>query len=926
MMRGFKLRSVAVIVAGMVICASVFAHALVRRNDAVNEELAQSSEWAGLPFAASRSMAPIDFPNLGQTARFGDLNNDRQGYGAAAYGNHLAYVLNQGIPGGADDGAVALESFAGSYIKGSADTAAWSGNIDYVGGTPAGTVVLKPPVGSGASGFGYGLAMNEKYVFVCAKWSQQVFVYDLSGRPVRVIAKPTDGPRYKIDNFAESIALNGDTLLIGAPNSTVDGMEDAGMAFSLDLSLRTSLPEPLLAPQGDLSIQEGALVGQTVALSSHKYAIGAPGYVTTSSGKNYITGLVQLFSAKASWRRDLTVNMNEGSYPGADDGSVAGLGRSLAFSNDGTKLYAGDPSYDPASVWGSQVGHVMTFDTESGTAGGDISVDGGRYIGGSLGVGQSAAGTDALYVSYQSSDGSVGYLAGYAVTSKGIERRQTLSPFNAHDSRFGSLGLLGGAIVPYSFTSDTNVAGASEKIVHQRLLVTGQDFVYNFEDQLPLELEKVSDPAPGTRVFPGQEISYTLKIRNPNPKTSPVVTSISDDLSGVLDYAEEGRLSDLGVDSEGANAPTFDQAGKRLKWSGSVAGGSSLNIAYRIKVKKSQNPDYYRGSIKNRFNSDRSADEPSTEHELGKIDVNKTIFDKKDVSLPSGTALGRDQDYSYQLTIANHTDTDAPLTTVIDDLSAVIDDADFNAADLSVSPAMGNIAYDPTTHKLTWSGALKSSGMVKISVPIHTHKSGEVRGNDTMENALVNDRGPDSGRLTSPLKDIQLDKQAQNDVGMDVSSAARGKSIHYKVTYVNKTGATLYNASIVDDLSNVLMNAKAPTGLKASSSDAGHAVSQPTFTNPDLKWHDTSGIKPGETITITYEVEVKAGAERGDCLINSVTSTQSSDRPTKSVKIIVPVSNLPMSGGRLIAMVLLVLAGVGLVIVAVGIRRSRQEV
>jgi fimbrial isopeptide formation D2 family protein len=865
---------------------------------------------------------------LGQTARFGDAANDRQGYGAAAYENHLAYVVDQGDPGEVDDGTVAVQTFAGSYEKGFEDTAKWSGNLDYDGGVPSGTILLKPPSGSGASGFGYGVCASKDYVVVSAKWSQQIFVYNYSGALLRTIEKPSDGTRYQIDNFAESIVLQGDELLIGAPNSVVDDNEDAGMAFSLDLSLPSSTPIPVLAPKNDPSIQAGALVGQSLAIAKNHYVIGAPGYMTAVGGKNCITGLLQVFSrsgASVVFERNLTVDTTSGSYPDADDASVAGLGRSIAISSDGSTVYAGDPSCDSGPVWGKQTGRVMAFDVNTGTKTADINVDGGTYIGGALAVGKAPAGNDALYVSYESGDGSNGQVAGYALTSQGAEYRKTLSPYGASEPRFGSLGLLGGGIVPYSFTSETNVDGAIKKVTHQRLLVTGQSFVYQLEDQLPLKLEKVSDPASGQRVFPGQKISYSLKIANPNPKTSPAVTNAVDDLSGVLDYADGSRIDDLSVSPNAAGLPTVDAAAKKLKWSGSVPGKDSVSIGYSIKVKKSEDSTYYDSIIKNNFSTDRSDDNPATEHKLGKIDVTKVLLNKDGTSLVSGAIVGRDQDYSYLITIENSQDTDSPVTTLVDDMSDVVDDTDLDSSKIVIDPpASGEVSYDLASHKITWVGALSSGAKIKIRVPVHTHKSLSASGNDSMKNGLTNDRGPDTKQVIDPIASSGLTKTAYNAQGVEVSHVARGKSVHYQITYKNETNVTLYNASIADDLSGVLGNTSDPVNLQAVSSDSSHGVAQPTFTSPILRWSDTSGLKPGEVVTITYEVQVKTDAKSNENLINGVTSTQSRDNPEKSVKITVPIYQLPMSGGPLIVMTLLMVAGLMLVIGAIVMKHNRQ--
>ncbi|RBP97460.1 hypothetical protein CRD60_06760 [Bifidobacterium aemilianum] len=922
-------------VIGLIALVVVLCLSLVAYGFSAGLGVTQPQSGGKLTREASVKRAGEDFPTLGQTARFGVANADRQGYGAAAEGQYLAYVQQQGVSGQQGDGSVALETFQGSYMPGSIDIGKWTGNTEYDGSgmTLPGTIVIPAP--SDASGFGYGVALSHGRLIVSAKWSQQIFVYDMTGSLLRTISKPVDTARYHIGNFAESIAADGDTLLIGAPNSKVDDLEDAGMAFSLDLSDPSSLPQPLLAPKQDPSIKAGALAGQALAVSKTAYAIGAPGYITEIAGTPRITGLVQLFDQAGSLSHDLTVDTGVGSYPRAEGSSRAGLGRSLAFSGDGKTIYAGDPSWDRGTDGDNQVGRVLVFDTTSGAAGKDIEITdpaGASYVGGSVAVGKSAAGNDTLYVSYQGQDGSQpanpeGFVAGYAVTKNGPELRQTLKRFNGVDARFGSMGLLGGAIVPYSYTSNTGASNPDDEY-HQRLLVTGGDYVYNFEDQLNLNLAKESDPPTGTRVFPGQDITYTLKIENPNPVSSSVHTTVSDDLSGVLDYAEGGQVSSLAVDPSTAGpAPVFDQAGKKITWTGDVPGRKTASITYKIKVKKSQDPLYYQGTIKNVFSSDRSTDQPSTEQKLGKVDMKKTLLDAHGDEVATANSVAYDQDYSYLLSISNHTDTDVDSVTMTDDLGKLMDKVDFDSSAVTSDPAAAGVtSYDQANKILTWTGPLAAHSTVKLNLPIHTHDAQSAGANLVLENFMTGDRGPDSNTVSNPLVGVSLDKKAQNASGVSIGSVGNGQQVHYQIVYTNTTGVTVYRAEISDDLTQVLANASVPEHLNATSSDATHVLAQPTFTSPHLQWEDRSGIKPGEVVTISYDVTAHPNVPKGASLKNSATSKQTTDNPSTEVKFSHPLSTLPLTGGRLMAMVMLVLTGFGLVVIAIYIRRSRQEI
>lgn len=864
-----------------------------------------------------------DFPRLVQDARF--TGGDRVGYGAAASGKRLAYVESQGAPGGSGDGAVVVQTLSSD----SNGVSAWSGDADNAS-APAGSVRIAAP--AAVSGFGYQVALNDQYVVVGAKWSQEVLVFDLSGALARTIDAPADSDRYEVDNFGESLALDGNSLAIGAPNSTVDDVDDAGMGFVVDLSDAASVPTPLLAPKGDASIVEGALAGQTVAVHGGSVALGAPGQERTVAGVDSLTGGVQLFSG-SRFVRDLNVDESQGSYPAADASTArAGLGRSLAFSSDGGQVLAGDPSWDSSTPWTEQRGVVYRFDVADGSVNSTLKgTEGTQYFGSSVAVGDAPGGSDTVFVGYRAGAGA-GRVAGYAVPATGGEaQRATFQPLDvAGEDGFGSLGLLGGALVANTFTENG--------VGYRNLLVSARGGVYHFGTPIPLKLSKSAGRTEGSRVFPGQRLTYTLTAVNPN--RGPVETALTDDLSGVLPYSRSGTVDNVTVSTDPAGAapgaPVVDTDAARLTWKGAVPGESAqgpgkVTVAYSVTVLRSQDASYYQGSIENTFVSDYSQDEPKTSNGLGRIDVDKRLLAVSSdgaltpVAEASSVAFG--QQYVYEMTVSNPMPADAiadPVdVTVSDDMHDVVDDASVENASLAGDSPIGAVTWDDASSpgKVVWKGTLDKGQQAVVRIQVTTYPADHSpAGDHRLINQAMNDRGPDSVSVKNDVSTVDLGKGAFGSATSSdgVSSVRKGKDLFYRVTYRNSTGVTVYDASLKDDLSGVLGSAGKPMDLSAVSSVTDHKLAAPIFDQASgvLSWSDSSGVAPGETVTVSYRVTVKSDAHSGSSLVNGVQSPQSVQRPTTRVNVqgMDPVSHLPFTGGsRALWLVLALILGVFLV-------------
>ena len=108
--------------------------------------------------------------------------------------------------------------------------------------------------------------------------------------------------------------------------------------------------------------------------------------------------------------------------------------------------------------------------------------------------------------------------------------------------------------------------------------------VENLPNDPGMHVKKSSDPASGERVNPGQEISYSVQVKNTgNVDLKPA--KVDDDLSDVLDNATfvEGSAKAKIGDADAA-APSVDTKAAKLNWRGELKVGETATLTYKVKV------------------------------------------------------------------------------------------------------------------------------------------------------------------------------------------------------------------------------------------------------------------------------------------------------------------------------------------------------
>jgi len=396
-----------------------------------------------------------------------------------------------------------------------------------------------------------------------------------------------------------------------------------------------------------------------------------------------------------------------------------------------------------------------------------------------------------------------------------------------------------------------------------------------------LTVTKTSDPPSGTTVVPNQVVTYTLTAVNSGDVTvNPV--NLSDDLSGVLNHATfvAGSLS--------ASVGTPLLTGNVISWSGSLGSHQSVVVTYKVKA----NADVTNtsGSLHNQVtasgvNPDDPSNPPittcqtgsepgcSSDLPLGQAKVQYT----KTSNPPSGAVVVPNQIITYTLKAINTGDVAIDPATITDDLTGVLTDATLVAG--SLASDTGN---PPTLagSKVTWSGPLALGKTATITYQVMVN--GDATMGDSLKNVVTGtaknpkdpDQPPDTNCPTGTEPGCSTDHQVGKS-GLTItktsdpasgSRVAADQVVTYTLTVNNTGDVKLDPATVTDDLSGVLSNAKIVDGSLTTSSGA-----LPTITGTTLTW---SGVlDAGKSATITYQVKVDKDAAKPAVLVNKVTGS-----------------------------------------------------
>ncbi|MGW2192785.1 DUF7927 domain-containing protein, partial [Streptosporangium sp. NPDC001682] len=214
------------------------------------------------------------------------------------------------------------------------------------------------------------------------------------------------------------------------------------------------------------------------------------------------------------------------------------------------------------------------------------------------------------------------------------------------------------------------------------------------------------------------------------------------------------------------------------------------------------------------------------------------------------------QKITYTVELRNTGDDDRPDFTFTDDLSGVLDDADF---DHDESATSGTVSFAES--RVTWSGDVSAGQTVTVSYGVTVNDppagdlrlSGELVGGEG-SNCEAGSTDPACGNLDAPGLPLLYVLMTADRETVDP-----GEVVAYTVTVGNVGTAAYQGAALTGELSRVLDDAIYNGDARATDGTVSYGASK-------LAW--TGDIPAGETVTITYSVTVNT-PDTGDRVLDS---------------------------------------------------------
>ena len=352
-----------------------------------------------------------------------------------------------------------------------------------------------------------------------------------------------------------------------------------------------------------------------------------------------------------------------------------------------------------------------------------------------------------------------------------------------------------------------------------------------------LEVTKTSDATVDSR--PGDTITYTVTAKNTGGGdfTADNPARVVDDLTGVLDDAtfNNDAAADVG------NDPSYSSP--RLLWTGALPAGETVTITYTVTLKGGGDGNVdnvaWAPAVGDPPGPTPDCDAPRPRCRAPRSSRPPQALDLEDVQplRPAGRRPEARLHGDGQERGTGHLPAASPATFT-DDLSEVLDDADFDAGSITASP--GAASFDPATGELTWTGALAAgaSATITYSVTYDEDKDGDQQ----LDNAacIPEDEAltPSEDCITVRVPGSGLD-QTKRSTPASGTPVDAGDVVTYTLRFTN-TGPAPATVDAFDDVSGVVDDAT----LGTISAETGlTAVLDPNGGQPRI--HVTGTCRPG---------------------------------------------------------------------------------
>ncbi|MBF9131694.1 DUF11 domain-containing protein [Plantactinospora sp. S1510] len=362
-----------------------------------------------------------------------------------------------------------------------------------------------------------------------------------------------------------------------------------------------------------------------------------------------------------------------------------------------------------------------------------------------------------------------------------------------------------------------------------------------------LTIVKTAD-SPNTT--PGDTVTYTITATNTG-ETPYVDTTVTDSLSGLLANAT------YNADATAATG-TLLYTAPNLVWRGDLPVGSAVEISYTVTVNGAQTGGRILENVVTSAaqgnNCPAGGTDPRCAATVAILIPGLSITKTADTA----TAAVGDQ-VTYTVTVANTGQTPYTGATFDDQLSDVLDEADFND---DAEATIGAVSYDAPV--LTWTGNLPVgvTAVITYSVTVGSPSAGDTTLVNTVSSDTVGANCP-GGPACEVTVNVLVPALLLTKIANSAEVVAGG-IVQYS-TLIRNAGQTTYTgATVTDSLVGVLDDA-------AYNADATATTGTLSYAGSILTW--TGDLVVGGTATVVYTVTVNEPVTGDGLLLNSVTSS-----------------------------------------------------
>ena len=369
-----------------------------------------------------------------------------------------------------------------------------------------------------------------------------------------------------------------------------------------------------------------------------------------------------------------------------------------------------------------------------------------------------------------------------------------------------------------------------------------------------LRTSKTVDPASGSSVQPGQTLTYTLTFENEG--TSPAPVDLVDDLTHVV-----GDDAQWVTGSERVSAPealTVGFTSPHLRITGSVAAGQTVTVAYQVTVNPSAaQGDHQLTNYVLAPGETTPGPNECTPERICTVNLAGDLAVAKS-SQASSTPLIEGGTVDYTLTFTN-SGIGAVDVDHVDDLAAVLDDADLDVDSLVVPDGL-TVVRDGD--RLLVSGQVAAGATSSVTYRVVVQADASRQGDDLLINHLLTADQTSPGAVCETTATSTCVPVSQVEYAKSVTSAPEGPVVAgsvltYAITVTN-VGQGEGVVSREDVLGDVLDDAVVIAEPTVMPADAGVSVSPVT----DGRIQITGVLGAGRSVMITYQVQVLPDAQR----------------------------------------------------------------